>query len=99
MVVPDNGIRRRVAFKTLGCKLNQAETESIATGFRTLNWEVADFGGEADVVVINSCTVTNTADRKSRAAMNQALRMIGQGGIGSGGSAGILNHSPKSPLW
>jgi threonylcarbamoyladenosine tRNA methylthiotransferase MtaB len=65
---------RRVAFKTLGCKLNQAETESIATGFKNLGWEVSEFGDEADVVVVNSCTVTNAADRKSRSAMNQAIR-------------------------
>lgn len=71
-------VTRRVAFKTLGCKLNQAETESIATGFKSLGWDLADFGEKADVTVINSCTVTNTADRKSRSAMNQALRFSGE---------------------
>lgn len=67
---------RRVAFKTLGCKLNQAETEAIATGFKSLGWDVVDFNVSADVVVVNSCTVTNAADRKSRSAMNQALKIL-----------------------
>ncbi|MCK5735378.1 MAG: tRNA (N(6)-L-threonylcarbamoyladenosine(37)-C(2))-methylthiotransferase MtaB, partial [Spirochaetaceae bacterium] len=67
---------RRAAFKTLGCKLNQAETESIATGFKFLGWEIVSFGESADAIIINSCTVTNAADRKSRSAMNQALRTL-----------------------
>jgi len=72
----ENQSLRRVSFKTLGCKLNQAETESIATGFRNLGWEITDFGSPSDVIVVNSCTVTNAADRKTRSAMNQALRTV-----------------------
>ncbi|MCD6343771.1 MAG: tRNA (N(6)-L-threonylcarbamoyladenosine(37)-C(2))-methylthiotransferase MtaB, partial [Spirochaetaceae bacterium] len=71
-------LSRRVSFKTLGCKLNQAETESIATGFITLGWEIVNFGEAADAVIVNSCTVTNAADRKSRSAMNQALKTVEQ---------------------
>ena len=71
-------LSRRVSFKTLGCKLNQAETESIATGFITLGWEIVNFGEVADAVIVNSCTVTNAADRKSRSAMNQALKTVKQ---------------------
>jgi len=70
--------KRRASFKTLGCKLNQAETESIATGFKSLGWEITDFGKAADAVIVNSCTVTNAADRKSRSAMYQALRTVEQ---------------------
>jgi len=66
---------RRVAFKTLGCKLNQAETESIAAAFLTKGWDLVDFGERADAIVFNSCTVTNRADSKSRSAMNQAMKM------------------------
>ncbi len=83
---------RRVAFKTLGCKLNQAETESIATGFKTLGWTIADFGDAADATVINSCTVTNTADRKSRSAMNQAIRFAG-GSRSAGGDSLVADQS------
>ncbi len=74
---------RRVSFKTLGCKLNQAETESIATGFKTLGWRIVDFGEAAEAVIVNSCTVTNAADRKSRSAMNQALRSVEHSGADS----------------
>ncbi|MCG8452919.1 MAG: tRNA (N(6)-L-threonylcarbamoyladenosine(37)-C(2))-methylthiotransferase MtaB [Spirochaetales bacterium] len=70
----DSSCSRQVAFKTLGCKLNQAETESLATKFQELNWTVVDFGEPADAIVVNGCTVTNTADRKSRSAINRALR-------------------------
>ena len=72
---PSPSSPRRVAFKTLGCKLNQAETEAAAAGFKNLGWDITPFGEPADAVVINSCTVTNAADRKSRAAMNSALRI------------------------
>ncbi|OQX29821.1 MAG: tRNA (N(6)-L-threonylcarbamoyladenosine(37)-C(2))-methylthiotransferase MtaB [Spirochaeta sp. LUC14_002_19_P3] len=66
---------RCVSFKTLGCRLNQAETEAIAGGFKALGWEIAEFGRPVDAVVVNGCTVTNAADRKSRSAMNRALRI------------------------
>jgi len=66
---------RRVAFKTLGCKLNQAETESIAATFLSKGWDLVDLGERADAIVLNGCTVTNSADRKSRSEMNRAKRM------------------------
>ena len=68
---------RSVAFKTLGCKLNQAETESMATAFRQLGWQIVEFGQTADAIIVNSCTVTNSADRKSRHATSQSLRISG----------------------
>ena len=68
---------RRVAFKTLGCKLNQAETELIATKFLSKGWDLVDFGERADAIVLNSCTVTSNADRKSRSELNRAMRMTG----------------------
>jgi threonylcarbamoyladenosine tRNA methylthiotransferase MtaB len=66
----------KVYFKTLGCKLNQAETESMATEFRHLGWEIAGSAEEADAIVINTCTVTNSADRKTRSEINRALRAV-----------------------
>ena len=68
---------RRIAFYTLGCKLNQYETDSLASQFRREGYEIVPFQEEADCYVINSCTVTNKADRKSRNAMNRALRQAG----------------------
>ena len=68
----------RVAFRTLGCKLNQYETESIAAQFDAAGYTVVPFGEAADVYVINSCTITTQADRKSRNLVYRALRTGGE---------------------
>jgi len=70
---------RRVAFTTLGCKLNLYETDALATRFTEGGYEIVDFADPADVYVINSCTVTNKADRKSRNLLYRALRATGTG--------------------
>ncbi|WP_462318318.1 tRNA (N(6)-L-threonylcarbamoyladenosine(37)-C(2))-methylthiotransferase MtaB [Marinilabilia sp.] len=68
------GTGRRVAFKTLGCRLNQYETDALATQFDKAGYEIVDFNEQADVVVVNTCTVTNQSDQKSRNLINQAVR-------------------------
>ena len=68
---------RRIAFHTLGCKLNQYETDSLASQFQRAGYQVVDFDEVADCYVVNSCTVTNKADRKSRNAVNRAVRLAG----------------------
>ena len=65
---------RRVSFYTLGCKLNQAETASIAALFARRGYEVVPFRQPADLTYINTCTVTNEADAKSRQIIRQAVR-------------------------
>lgn len=65
---------RKVAFKTLGCRLNQYETDALVSDFDQAGYEVVDFKDQADVVVINTCTVTNQSDQKSRNVINQAAR-------------------------
>jgi threonylcarbamoyladenosine tRNA methylthiotransferase MtaB len=65
---------RRVAFSTLGCKVNQSETEAMKELFRNRGYEVVEFEEPADVYVINTCTVTGTADRKSRQMVRRAGR-------------------------
>ncbi|MCL5960000.1 MAG: tRNA (N(6)-L-threonylcarbamoyladenosine(37)-C(2))-methylthiotransferase MtaB [Chloroflexi bacterium] len=65
----------RVALTTLGCKLNQAETEQMAQGFISAGFTVVDFGSQADVYVVNTCTVTHVADRKSRQLIRHARRL------------------------
>ena len=67
----------RIAFRTLGCKLNQYETEAIAAEFDAAGYTVVPFGETADVYVINSCTITTQADRKSRNLVYRALRTGG----------------------
>lgn len=70
---------KRIAFHTLGCKLNQYETDSIASQFRREGYTIVPFEERADCYVINSCTVTNKADRKSRNALNRAVRQADSG--------------------
>ncbi len=65
---------RRVAFHTLGCKLNFAETDTIGRLFGERGFSKVGFGREADVVVINTCTVTGSADKKCRNIIGRATR-------------------------
>ena len=60
------------AYCTLGCKVNQYETERIREGLERIGFSTTSFASQADVYVINSCTVTGTADAKSRRALRQA---------------------------
>ena len=64
----------RASFYTLGCKLNYAETSTIARQFETAGFEVVTFGAPADVTVINTCSVTQEADRKCRQTIRRAQR-------------------------
>jgi threonylcarbamoyladenosine tRNA methylthiotransferase MtaB len=63
-----------VAFYTLGCKVNFYDTEAIWQLFKNEGYEQVDFEQTADVYVINTCTVTNTGDRKSRQIIRRAIR-------------------------
>ena len=51
---------KKIAFYTLGCKVNQSDTASMEGIFRRAGYEVVDFGSPADVYLINTCVVTNT---------------------------------------
>jgi threonylcarbamoyladenosine tRNA methylthiotransferase MtaB len=64
----------RVAFYTLGCKLNQAETESLANRFSQAGFQLVSPGAGADIYIANTCTVTHIADRKSRHWLRLARR-------------------------
>ncbi|PAV29019.1 tRNA (N(6)-L-threonylcarbamoyladenosine(37)-C(2))-methylthiotransferase MtaB [Virgibacillus profundi] len=63
-----------VAFHTLGCKVNHYETEGIWRMFMDNGYERVDFDHDSDVYVINTCTVTNTGDKKSRQTIRRAIR-------------------------
>ena len=56
----------KVAFHTLGCKVNSYESQAMLNMFEEAGYQEVDFKEEADVYVINTCTVTNTGDSKSR---------------------------------
>ena len=64
----------RVAFQTLGCKLNQYESDSLATQFQRAGYRVVAFDAPAEAYVVNTCTVTSKADRKSRNSIYRAQR-------------------------
>ncbi len=64
--------RKKVAFLTLGCKTNQYETNGMMQKFIEAGYEICNLQDNPDIYVVNTCTVTNIADRKSR----QALRRI-----------------------
>lgn len=72
---------KKIAFKTLGCRLNLYETDSLASEFSKKDYEIVDFSDEADVYVINTCTVTSMSDQKSRRVINQAARRKGDDSI------------------
>ncbi len=64
----------RVAFATLGCRLNQFETDALERSAREAGHEVVDFAGDADVYVVNSCTITHDADADTRQLVRRAAR-------------------------
>lgn len=63
---------KKVAFYTLGCKVNQYETNAMMQKLQQAGYEIVDFEEKADIYIINTCTVTNMADKKSR----QMLRRV-----------------------
>jgi threonylcarbamoyladenosine tRNA methylthiotransferase MtaB len=65
----------RIALETLGCKLNHAETESLARELTAAGGWIVSWETEADIYILNTCTVTHVADRKSRQLLRQAHRM------------------------
>ena len=66
---------KKVAFYTLGCKVNQYETESLKKQFIDNGFEPVEFSESADVYVVNSCTVTSIADKKTRNILRRAKKL------------------------
>jgi len=74
MTIIDN--KKAIAFKTLGCRLNLFETDSLMSEFAAKGYEVTDdVDARADVYIINTCTVTNQSDQKSKRVMNRIKRL------------------------
>lgn len=63
---------KKVSFCTLGCKVNAYDTAAMQALFLQHGYKAVDFGNKADIVVVNTCTVTAVADKKSRAAIRRA---------------------------
>lgn len=67
--------QRRAAFATLGCRLNQFETDALVGRFAEAGWTIVPFDTEAELYVINTCTITGKGEQKSRRMVNKARRM------------------------
>ncbi len=65
---------KKIAFYTLGCKVNQADTASMEEMFRKAGYQIVPFDEQSDVYLINTCVVTNTGQRKSKQIINRAVR-------------------------
>ena len=74
-------LNKRVALHTLGCRLNSSETGSIAQGFKDRGYDIVEFGDPADVVFINTCTVTDAADSTCRNLIRKAHNSSPEGKI------------------
>lgn len=68
-------VKKKVAFYTLGCKLNFSETSTIARGFQEEGFERVDFSQHADLYVINTCSVTENADKRFKTIVRQAQKV------------------------
>lgn len=66
--------KRKVAFYTLGCKVNQYETNAMIQQFQEHGYELVDYEEKADIYIINTCTVTNMSDKKSREMLRRAKK-------------------------
>ena len=65
---------KTVAFTTLGCRVNQYDTDAMKGLFLQNNYEAVDFDEKADIYVINTCSVTNMGEKKSRQLIRKAKR-------------------------
>ncbi|HCG00584.1 MAG TPA: tRNA (N(6)-L-threonylcarbamoyladenosine(37)-C(2))-methylthiotransferase MtaB [Chloroflexi bacterium] len=83
----------RIAFTTLGCKVNQSETDLLARQFAAAGYDCVSFEENADVYVVNTCTVTHVADKKSRQMLSQARRANPEAlVVATGCYASIVGH-------
>lgn len=81
MEVTINSNNKKVALHTLGCRLNMAETGSIAQGFKDRGYDIVPFGESADLVMLNTCTVTDGADSTCRNLIRKAQKSSPEGKI------------------
>ena len=68
-------VGKTAALHTLGCKVNEYETDAMRASLEEAGFTIVDFCQKADVYVINTCSVTNIADRKSRQMISRARKL------------------------
>ena len=88
----------RVAFHTLGCKLNFSETSTIARDFINKNYKCVDFDSPAEVYIINTCSVTENADKRLKGLVKKALKHNPNGFIAAIGCYAQLQPEAISKL-
>ena len=88
----------KVAFYTLGCKVNTYETEVLINNFKKKGYEIVDFDDKADIYIINTCSVTNTSDQKSRKIIREASRRNPDSIIGVMGCYSQLNSEEMKDI-
>ena len=86
----------KIAFKTLGCRLNLYETDAIASQFKEAGYDIVENDADADIYVVNTCTVTNQSDQKCRQAINQIRRSHPTAIIAAMGC--MVNHRKQEML-
>ena len=86
----------KIAFKTLGCRVNLYETDALASRFKEAGYEIVETNDKADVFVVNTCTVTNQSDQKCRQALHQIRRQHPESLIVATGC--MVNHRKKELL-
>ena len=88
---------KKCALHNLGCKVNSYETQVMQQMMENAGYEIVPFGEEiADVYIINTCSVTNIADRKSRQMIHKA-RKINPDAIAAAGGLQCLNNAAQLP--
>jgi threonylcarbamoyladenosine tRNA methylthiotransferase MtaB len=90
--------KKKVAFHTLGCKLNFAETSTISRSFPDDQFEKVKPGAKADIYIINTCSVTDTADRKCRQAIKRFINQSPDAVIAVVGCYAQLNPEEVSSI-
>jgi len=86
----------KIAFKTLGCRVNLYETDALASQFKAAGYEVVESEDDADIYIVNTCTVTNQSDQKCRQALNQIRRSHPTAVIAATGC--MVNHRKQEML-
>ena len=76
---------RRAALHNLGCKVNAYETDAMQQMLEEAGYEIVPFSEEADVYIINTCSVTNMADRKSRQMIHRARKLNAKAAVVAAG--------------
>ena len=94
----DTESAKSVSFFTLGCKLNKAESDSLEREFVRKGYTVVPFRQEADVTIVNTCTVTNQADAKGRNIIRQAVKASPHGKLAVIGCYSQINSEEISKI-